>query len=98
LLGIKASRATLYKWRKAHRDKGVVGLVDLRGRDDRPRYLRFFGYLTQFYANNFVTAQMAHWKAKEEAEKQGWQIPTVRESEEYIKANVRPGITTEPGE
>jgi len=95
--GFKVSLASLYIWRRAVRDKGIVGLVDLRGRDDRPRYRRFFLELARRYEAELITAAIAHELTKEQAVNHGWAIPTIRESELYIKIHVRPGVTTERG-
>jgi transposase len=96
-LAIPVSIKTLYSWDRAYRDKGILGLVDLRSRSDRPKYKKFFAELALVYQTKFVTSEVAHYLVKDNPNSKGWAIPTIRESIQYLKRHVRPGVTTERG-
>jgi hypothetical protein len=103
--GVPLSFRTLQLWQSEYRAAGLLGLVDqrwlggLRRRAERQRQLwPFFGELTRRYTGpGLLSVAMCHDLATQWAEQHGCHAATRRESWCYLRANILPRLTTEPG-
>ncbi len=99
-LGVpRCGRSTLFTWRRWYRADGLAGLADMRG-VARTRWRRFGPFLLdveRVYTSRLIGLDVTHELVSQTAAHTGWVVPTLRETRQYVKRYILPGLTAERG-
>lgn len=97
--GRRISGSTLYNWSRAYAADGLKGLRDQRRYRERAKdFSLFLAELCRLYVGpGLYPIKTCFWRAQDTAAARGWNVPTLRRAQAYIRGDVLPELTKERG-